>query len=405
MASTQAHSSHAPVTEPLPLRSKRDQAQAILLSRIREQGIMPGEHIPSEAALVAELGISRATVRRAIRGLVRKGVIESRAGVGHVVRSAQPRTRIALLYGKHVFQPGGAPFDQLMMTACRRELQRRQCEVITYMTRIEDAAHMGDRERLIRDVHKGLIRGVLVVGWPCPQIDDPVVARMDADLRDALQAQGIPWAGATDEDVPGAVNCDYQALGLLGAAYFVEHRAQRIGLIIAGEDPDSDERVLAGYRQALERAGAPFRPECLCRAGGMGETAGYHAFKAWWPTAGEPDAIVVEDDFLFRGALFAALDLGIAIPDRLRFASLSIKGSPMFFPRPFVRLEIDPEQIGRLAVDILLSMVRNPDEKIAAVAIEPRVIPPDSWGPGSPAAFPASVAACLEQPHVSKRGT
>lgn len=52
----------------------------------------PGERIPTEQELVAELGVSRAVVREAIRALVHLGTLETRQGAGTFVVSAADPT-------------------------------------------------------------------------------------------------------------------------------------------------------------------------------------------------------------------------------------------------------------------------------------------------------------------------
>ena len=47
-----------------------------------------GERIPNEATLADMLGISRGTVREAVRVLVSQGILETRQGSGTYVRSA-----------------------------------------------------------------------------------------------------------------------------------------------------------------------------------------------------------------------------------------------------------------------------------------------------------------------------
>jgi GntR family transcriptional regulator, transcriptional repressor for pyruvate dehydrogenase complex len=62
------------------------------IERLREQvtsGAWPvGSRLPSEAALAAELGVGRSTIREAIRALASTGMVESRQGAGTFVRAA-----------------------------------------------------------------------------------------------------------------------------------------------------------------------------------------------------------------------------------------------------------------------------------------------------------------------------
>jgi GntR family transcriptional regulator len=61
------------------------QAQQLLLSLIDDGTYQPGEQLPSEIDLAAQLGISRPTLREALLRLEQQGVISRRHGVGTFV--------------------------------------------------------------------------------------------------------------------------------------------------------------------------------------------------------------------------------------------------------------------------------------------------------------------------------
>ncbi|TDE01016.1 FadR/GntR family transcriptional regulator [Jiangella asiatica] len=58
------------------------EAQARLREFIRDRGLGPGDRLPPEAVLAAELGVSRVSMREATRSLQTMGVIEAQPGVG-----------------------------------------------------------------------------------------------------------------------------------------------------------------------------------------------------------------------------------------------------------------------------------------------------------------------------------
>lgn len=70
------------------LRRPRSLAQDLveaLIARIREQRFMPGDRLPTEAAIVAEFGVSRTVVREALSRLQAAGMVETRHGIGTFV--------------------------------------------------------------------------------------------------------------------------------------------------------------------------------------------------------------------------------------------------------------------------------------------------------------------------------
>lgn len=61
------------------------QVREILLERIRTGAWTSGEPLPSEQALAEEIGVSIGTVRRAVEGLERQGIVRRRQGSGTFV--------------------------------------------------------------------------------------------------------------------------------------------------------------------------------------------------------------------------------------------------------------------------------------------------------------------------------
>src|SRR5579871_3427637 len=82
---------------PVPLHFQVSRYLRDAISRGRYR---PGDLIPPETALAAELGLSRATVRQGIATLVAEGLLSRRRGVGTVV---SPRDLEQPLHGLYTF--------------------------------------------------------------------------------------------------------------------------------------------------------------------------------------------------------------------------------------------------------------------------------------------------------------
>lgn len=65
-------------------------AMRVLLSHIRDGIFRPGDRMPAERDLVAQMGLSRTGVREALRGLASCGLIEILPGRGAFVRKISP---------------------------------------------------------------------------------------------------------------------------------------------------------------------------------------------------------------------------------------------------------------------------------------------------------------------------
>ncbi|WP_114213958.1 FadR/GntR family transcriptional regulator [Ochrobactrum sp. 3-3] len=71
----------------LSRKSLTDAAMQSLRTEITSGRWAVGDRLPNEAALSAKLGVSRGTVREAVRALVAQGMLETRQGSGTYVRS------------------------------------------------------------------------------------------------------------------------------------------------------------------------------------------------------------------------------------------------------------------------------------------------------------------------------
>ncbi|MFC2037488.1 GntR family transcriptional regulator [Chloroflexota bacterium] len=168
-----------------PLRSNRDslsnQAQQYLLGLIESGTYQPGEQLPSEAELAAQLGISRPTLREALLNLEQEGIIIRRHGVG---------TFVAPGYGQRL-ESGLERLESVLELAARTGMRLK----FNALRIQEEAASEDLCEKLQIPAGTPLthVNRVIVV-------DGPPVAYME----DVIPASVLP-AAAIDETFNGSV--------------------------------------------------------------------------------------------------------------------------------------------------------------------------------------------------------
>jgi GntR family transcriptional regulator len=100
-----------------PLKKNRaslsTQAQQYLLGLFEDGTYQPGQQLPSEAGLAAQLGISRPTLREALLNLEQEGVVIRRHGVGTFVSSG---------YG-HRLESGLERLESILALGARQKLR------------------------------------------------------------------------------------------------------------------------------------------------------------------------------------------------------------------------------------------------------------------------------------------
>ena len=97
-----------------------------ITEQIRQGVLLPGQKLPSEARLAADLQINRLTVRRAVEQLAREGALVIRRGAGTYVAEARTLTPLALSVSRDAKWAGLA--EQL---AGARSTGRSWCRVRT----------------------------------------------------------------------------------------------------------------------------------------------------------------------------------------------------------------------------------------------------------------------------------
>lgn len=132
-----------------------------------EKWLGPGEKLPNEVALSEELGVSRATLREAIRALATQGVLEVRRGKGtfvaHEVENIGDFGFAGLDRGKaqlrdlfelrRIFEP------QVARLACRRATDRERDEILGRGGEVEALILAGeDRTEADRAFHAAIVR-------------------------------------------------------------------------------------------------------------------------------------------------------------------------------------------------------------------------------------------------------
>lgn len=102
-----------------------------ILRRIRHGVFRPGEKLPGEIVFAQELGVSRVTLRTALKQLVSEGIVESYGRSGNYVSMAVPGKRFLLLIGGSTEQLGIV--EQYLSSLLRQNLADagHQLELLT----------------------------------------------------------------------------------------------------------------------------------------------------------------------------------------------------------------------------------------------------------------------------------
>ena len=134
---------------------------------VAEGQLKPGDKLPNEVELSRQLGVSRATLREALRDLTVQGVLEVRRGKGTFVSShvgeiedfgfdrlGQMRGQLRDLFElRSIFEPKAAAL------ACRRATAEELSDILEKGAAVERCIRAGrDRTRADRAFHTAIVR-------------------------------------------------------------------------------------------------------------------------------------------------------------------------------------------------------------------------------------------------------
>ncbi|GAA1569653.1 FadR/GntR family transcriptional regulator [Actinomadura kijaniata] len=140
------------MTEPLVRTTVTQRAIDQLKQKIASGELRPGQRLPTERDLAAGLGLSRSSMREAIRALTTLGVLESRHGAGVYVTSLEPgdlletfgfltemsrgSSLVDLLQIRRILEPAAAA------TAAARRTDADLAAIEAHLTAMERAAEV-----------------------------------------------------------------------------------------------------------------------------------------------------------------------------------------------------------------------------------------------------------------------
>lgn len=204
------------------------------------------------------------------------------------------------------------------------------------------------------------------------------------DFFKKYSEQGIP-VNFIDNLPKSKENFDFVAIDNIKASYELTNHLIKLGhkeiAIITGslEETTAAER-LEGWKKALSENSIAVRKEWI-GVGSFKQESGYKVMKSFLKQANKPTAVLAANNFLAYGAIRALYDNGIRIPEDMAVVCFDA-ADPTGLIRPQITSIIQPaEEIGRIAVDIIIRKAQNPGLRVyKKVILEPTLDIRESCG-------------------------
>jgi GntR family transcriptional regulator of arabinose operon len=360
---------------------KHETVETWIRNRIDEGILIPGEKLSSESQLCAQFGVSRNTVRQAIRNLAREGLVESIRGVGTFCRTRPPLSPLSANIGVVAFFISSYIYPEIIR-GCYNTLSRKGFNLL-----LNQSEYNLERERaILLDLRKKKVGGIIIT--PIYGAGD----RSNALLLEEIATDGIPVV-LCDDWYPGrsfsSVTLDYQTSGEQAAAHIWSKGHRRIGLFYQKDFLIKAHRM-KGVLDFLGRQEAPVRSSWIVGFNGQGPTSGAAAAAERFLKGAAkelPSAFICGNDEDALRLIEAAERLGIRVPDDLSVVGFDNSDIAQLEKVSLTSVDHPSFEIGEKASNILLDTIAHPSIRfITRTIITPSLVERSSVRSIEPAA-------------------
>jgi LacI family transcriptional regulator len=225
-----------------------------------------------------------------------------------------------------------------------------------------------DARQLVRDILSYHVDGIL---WAVPEI---------GQNRDWIQQEmldlPVPIVFLNVQPRPHSttVVIDNRTGGHLATRHLIEQARQNIGIITGPMSWWEARQRALGWRNALAEAGREV-DESYMTHGDWTPQSGERCLRMlldWHP---ELDAVFVSNDQMALGAMKAAHELGLRIPEDLALVGFDNIQEAAFFYPTLTTIQQDMAELGRVAVQQLILSIKEPDNaESSPVRLQPELI-------------------------------
>jgi LacI family transcriptional regulator len=176
----------------------------------------------------------------------------------------------------------------------------------------------------------------------------------------------------TGNPCPAVGSTNWQG-GYNATEYLIKLGHKRIGFITGSMDLGCAEDRLKGYRSALRTHHIP-EDESLVYEGDFLQMDGYTGASALLDLPEPPTAIFASNDVMAMGVMDAVRNRNLRIPDDVSVVGFdNIQQSAMVYP-PLTTIQQPLEQMGRVATQMLLGILKNPKNDVVRIELPTELI-------------------------------
>ncbi|WP_372629902.1 GntR family transcriptional regulator [Cohnella sp.] len=331
--------------------------------------------LPTQIDLAKEYNTSEITSRRALSDLVQEGYVYRIRGKGTFIQESvasagpKPIRTIFFAHKNHEVSDFTHPFFTDMFEGIKAACD--ESGIAFHMWNI------GEDYELPQDPGAGIILLTTMDSF-----DQSRLSAWQQEKRRIVTVHfyyphlGIPY-----------VIVDNLTGGYLATQHLLSLGHRRIGVILTGnsilEINQEFSLRLQGYRLALSQRQISFDPELVAIMSGDHErvSMGNDGFRRLMSLDDPPTAIFATSDYKAMGAVYAAKELGMKVPEEVSIMGYDdVKVSKYTYPT-LSTVNQNTYKLGQRAAEILLYEMKDGENRLVKDEIVPTLVQRDSTGP------------------------
>ncbi len=353
----------------LNLGLKTEQAKLALVRYISDLNLRPGDKLPSQETIRAELGLGNATITRALNELKQDGVLATKRRIGTYVLDSNADGHPARIIGIGAFQsgdPGVGPFYSCLLHHMLTHLTESNCQAIIFHCRptygkwgIELDYFPG----LKRNVEQKRLDGIILMA--------DISSRAWSWLE---ERQMYPVFVGANKGISSGVMIDYRQSVREAIRILFSNGVNRPAVImykgLTSASVKSEFIKLTGNRRG-------FNPRKFYFAETQAKGTPPKVIEKIYslPKNERPDGLAILDDQLANEIITEITRRRLAGDDYLpKFVVQTNKQIPIAFPiEPIAKLEVDVDVLASNVVAFLIDKLRNRQSVRKIIWISPAV--------------------------------
>lgn len=352
------------------------QTVGVLKEYIERNQMKHGDKLPSVRDLAKSIRISPSTLDKAMRQLQQEGLIDRQPGRGIFINDRLSTGELAVVLKTPLLSSDSWPWYPMVYALLVDALHKHtdiHCQVKMHSGSGNLSLHSKNFAGTLDLLDSAVLcrlRGVFTfhplfeMGSELEKADVPIV-RIGENLYDTGKYSVCPET--SQPFYSKAVN------------YLCSTGARSVGLLwsipLHHEQPKENRGDVLLVSESLPR-GLQCRSEWMPYIhGNIDEQKGYELFMRFWQQQqGRPDAVIVADDVLCKGAMRAVLHLGLDLPRDIQLITASNRGIELPYHKSVTRLEHDTHEQVRLAVEMMAELLSGNTPANSHITIPKKLI-------------------------------